>query len=106
MALVSCDSRGSGLVMQGSTCAFVERILRCAGVRTGLYSSPHLIDVRERIRLDGDLVPEAAFLKEFEYCWVWMRGGEGRGGEGRGGWARSARTTILVLCRCIVGELT
>ena len=38
---------------QGSTCAMVESVLRHAGYRTGLYTSPHLVDVRERIRLDG-----------------------------------------------------
>ena len=31
----------------------VESILRSAGYRTGLFTSPHLCDVRERIRLDG-----------------------------------------------------
>ncbi len=31
----------------------VESILRAAGYRTGLFTSPHLCDVRERIRLDG-----------------------------------------------------
>jgi len=39
--------------LQGSTCAMVESILRAAGYRTGLFTSPHLCDVRERIRLDG-----------------------------------------------------
>ena len=38
---------------QGSTCAMVESILRCCGYRTGLFTSPHLWDVRERIQLDG-----------------------------------------------------
>ncbi|RWW56862.1 hypothetical protein BHE74_00036384 [Ensete ventricosum] len=41
------------LTMQGSTCTFTESILRCCGFRTGLFTSPHLIDVRERFRLDG-----------------------------------------------------
>ena len=38
---------------QGSTCSFCEAILRESGFRTGLFTSPHLIDVRERFRLDG-----------------------------------------------------
>lgn len=38
---------------QGSTCAMVEAMLRSCGYRTGLYTSPHLVDVRERIRIDG-----------------------------------------------------
>ena len=38
---------------KGSVCALVERVLREAGIRTGLYTSPHLVDFRERIRVDG-----------------------------------------------------
>jgi dihydrofolate synthase/folylpolyglutamate synthase len=38
---------------KGSVCALVERALREAGVRTGLYTSPHLVDFRERIRVGG-----------------------------------------------------
>ena len=38
---------------KGSTCTFVESILRNCGFRTGLFTSPHLIDVRERFRIDG-----------------------------------------------------
>lgn len=39
--------------IKGSTCAFSEVILRECGFRTGLFTSPHLIDIRERYRLDG-----------------------------------------------------
>ena len=39
--------------MQGSTCAMVESILRQCGYKTGLFTSPHLVDVRERIRING-----------------------------------------------------
>jgi len=38
---------------KGSVCALVERVLRAAGVRTGLFTSPHLVDFRERIRVNG-----------------------------------------------------
>ena len=38
---------------KGSTSAFLERILRAAGLETGLFTSPHLVDFRERIRVDG-----------------------------------------------------
>lgn len=36
---------------KGSTCAFIAYILREAGFKTGLYTSPHLVDFRERIRI-------------------------------------------------------
>ena len=38
---------------KGSTCAFTEAALRAAGLRTGLYTSPHLNHFCERIRLGG-----------------------------------------------------
>jgi len=43
---------------KGSVCALVERVLRAAGVRTGLFTSPHLVDFRERIRVDGHWLDE------------------------------------------------
>ena len=43
---------------KGSTAAFLARILRAAGFRTGLYTSPHLVDFTERIRVDGVAVSE------------------------------------------------
>jgi folylpolyglutamate synthase len=43
----------AGTKGKGSTCAMVESILRHCGYKTGLYTSPHLIDVRERIRING-----------------------------------------------------
>ncbi|CAI5445890.1 unnamed protein product [Caenorhabditis angaria] len=55
----------SGTKGKGSTCAFVERILRDAGFKTGLYTSPHLVHVRERIRLNGEPVNEELFSTEF-----------------------------------------
>jgi dihydrofolate synthase/folylpolyglutamate synthase len=41
---------------KGSTCAMLDSILRQAGYRTGLYTSPHLMDFRERIRVDGEII--------------------------------------------------
>src|SRR2546425_6471031 len=43
---------------KGSTCAFAEAALRAAGLRTGLYTSPHLSHFCERIRLDGKPISE------------------------------------------------
>ena len=44
---------------KGSTAAMVEAALRAGGHRVGLYTSPHLVDFTERIRVDGRSIPEA-----------------------------------------------
>lgn len=44
---------------KGSVCAMLDAVLRAAGYRTGLYTSPHLVDFRERIRVDGEWISEA-----------------------------------------------
>ena len=46
---------------KGSTAAMLEHAFRSAGFSTGLYTSPHLIDVRERFRVNGKAVPEDIF---------------------------------------------
>jgi dihydrofolate synthase/folylpolyglutamate synthase len=38
---------------KGTVCHMIEASLRASGHRTGLYTSPHLLDFRERIRIDG-----------------------------------------------------
>jgi dihydrofolate synthase/folylpolyglutamate synthase len=52
---------------KGSTCAMIDSIARACGRRTGLFTSPHLIDYRERIKVSGVEIPEencAAMLTE------------------------------------------
>jgi dihydrofolate synthase/folylpolyglutamate synthase len=44
---------------KGSSCAFLDSILRAAGHRVGLYTSPHLVDVNERIQVDGIAIDDA-----------------------------------------------
>jgi len=44
---------------KGSTCAFLAAMLQAAGHRVGLYTSPHLVSFRERIRVDGLAAPDA-----------------------------------------------
>lgn len=51
---------------KGSTAAMLESILRAAGHRTGLYTSPHLIRVNERIRVGGEEVTDGDFARIHE----------------------------------------
>lgn len=77
----------SGTKGKGSTAAMCESILRHHGLKTGafppsnglarhhlllragLFISPHLVDVRERIRLNGELVSKEAYLDSFWRVW-------------------------------------
>ncbi|XP_050122915.1 folylpolyglutamate synthase isoform X3 [Malus sylvestris] len=59
----------AGTKGKGSTCTFCEAILRECGFRTGLFTSPHLIDVRERFRINGLDITEDRFLPYFWSCW-------------------------------------
>ncbi|KNC81146.1 hypothetical protein SARC_06513 [Sphaeroforma arctica JP610] len=63
----------SGSKGKGSTCAFSESILRCNGYRTGLYTSPHLVEVRERVRIDGKPLSKQAFTDRFNECWTMLQ---------------------------------
>ncbi len=49
---------------KGSVCALIERVLRAARVRTGLFTSPHLVDFRERIRMSGRWASEDVLQRE------------------------------------------
>ena len=44
---------------KGSVCAMLDAILRRSGYRVGLFTSPHLKDFRERIRVDGEMISES-----------------------------------------------
>jgi dihydrofolate synthase/folylpolyglutamate synthase len=44
---------------KGSVCAMIDSCCRAAGLRSGLYTSPHLVTFRERIRLNGEMISEA-----------------------------------------------
>jgi dihydrofolate synthase / folylpolyglutamate synthase len=48
---------------KGSVCAMTASILRASGLRTGLYTSPHLVDFRERITVDGVMITEAEVVE-------------------------------------------
>jgi len=51
---------------KGSTCAMIAAGLRAAGVRTGLFTSPHLVEPTERIQIDGIPVSQAQFSRAFD----------------------------------------
>ena len=50
---------------KGSVCAYLQSVLTEASYRTGLFTSPHLVDIRERIRVDEEQIPEADFVEVF-----------------------------------------
>ncbi len=54
---------------KGSTCAMLEGIYRAAGLRTGLYTSPHLVSFRERIQVGGRLITEEELARQVEAVW-------------------------------------
>lgn len=56
----------AGTKGKGSTCAFSDSILRSAGITTGLFTSPHLVDVRERIRINGYPISKLEFAHLFD----------------------------------------
>ncbi len=50
---------------KGSVCAYLSSVLIKAGCRTGLFTSPHLVDIEERIRIDGVNVSKELFAESF-----------------------------------------
>jgi len=51
---------------KGSTCALLEAILRAAGYRTGLYTSPHLVHYNERVRISGLALEDQPLCEAFD----------------------------------------
>ncbi len=51
---------------KGSTCAMIASILKEAGYKVGLYTSPHLFDYRERIKINGKDIPKREFTRILE----------------------------------------
>ena len=59
----------TGTKGKGSTSAFSEALLRARGLKTGMYVSPHLQEVRERIRINGRPIPREMFGRYFYEIW-------------------------------------
>ena len=107
----------AGTKGKGSTSAMIESVLRTAGYRTGLYTSPHMHTWRERIRFDGTLMPKAALVEQLGKArpsieampelTAFERGGPGdprpgspRSGPGEGADPRADRRHAPVARRC------
>lgn len=50
---------------KGSVCAYMRSVLEAAGRRVAVFTSPHLVDVRERFMLGGKMISQEAFLEAF-----------------------------------------
>jgi len=61
-----CTIHVAGTNGKGSTCAFIESALRCAGYRTALFTSPHIVSFAERFRIDGNIVTEKQWLDVYD----------------------------------------
>lgn len=60
---------------KGSVCAYIQAILAAEGKRTGLFTSPHLVKLNERIRIDDKDISDQEFLRVFSRvkstaCWM------------------------------------
>src|SRR5580692_2203808 len=58
---------------KGSTCAMLESIYRAAGLRVGLFTSPHLVSFRERIQIGRELIPEKEVVRLVDEFQVWLK---------------------------------
>ena len=50
---------------KGSVCCFLYHMLLAAGKSAGLFTSPHLVDIRERFQVNGEMISEETFLEAF-----------------------------------------
>lgn len=51
---------------KGSVCAYLSSVLQKAGYRTGMFTSPHLVTMRERFRINGELIGKRDFVRYLE----------------------------------------
>ena len=50
---------------KGSVCSYIDDILKKSGYKTGLFTSPHLVTIRERIQVDGEFISREDFTQYF-----------------------------------------
>jgi dihydrofolate synthase/folylpolyglutamate synthase len=53
----------AGTKGKGSTCAMIANMLQANGYKVAVYSSPHLVDIRERIQVNGEMISHADFAR-------------------------------------------
>ena len=53
----------AGTKGKGSTCAMLASMLQACGYKVGLYTSPHLVEIRERIQIDGEMISQSDFAR-------------------------------------------
>src|SRR4249920_2035294 len=58
---------------KGSTCAMLESIYRAAGLRVGLFTSPHLVSFRERIQVNRQLISESDVSRLVSELQPWLK---------------------------------
>jgi dihydrofolate synthase/folylpolyglutamate synthase len=58
---------------KGSVCAMLESIYRESGLRTGLFTSPHLVEFGERIQVNRQPIPQADIVRLVEKIRAWIR---------------------------------
>ncbi len=51
---------------KGTTCTYISSILREAGYKTGLYTSPYVVEFRERFIIDGEMIPENELVEQIK----------------------------------------
>ncbi len=61
---------------KGSTAVVLDSICRAAGIHTGLFTSPHLISITERIKFCGEQIPETLAKRRLNWQF-WRRGSAG-----------------------------
>lgn len=64
---------------KGSVCAYMNSILRAAGFKVALFTSPHLVDIRERFVIDGEMISKERFLRAFRQILALVFGQEDLG---------------------------
>ncbi len=51
---------------KGTTCTYISSILREAGYKTGLYTSPYVVEFRERFIINGEIIPENELIEQIK----------------------------------------